>query len=258
MTPNCDRPKLRLALYANDVVLTLGVGAILSSLPEFDVFVADPLLVKLIPFVEQMKPDVILLHVTGEMTVGFLSTLSGIASEARLILWGKSFSEELQYQALQLGITGFIHRGISQDAFAKTLLELAGGGDSCVPHNKAEYVTKVNLTARESQLVNLLVQGLRNKEIASCLGIAEGTVRIYLSRLFAKIGARDRFETAVFGLKNAYLGQASWDGKNAFVTENDADRARPVLKSLVLIEPQRRRGYGRRALHAAEALQAVE
>jgi DNA-binding CsgD family transcriptional regulator len=111
---------------------------------------------------------------------------------------------------------------------------------------KPAHSKTVDLTNRESQLVTLLAQGLKNKEIASCLGITEGTVRIYLSRLFAKIGARDRFEVAVFGLKNAYCGHASWDGQNAFVTESDADRARPVLRSLVLVEPQRRRGYSRR------------
>jgi DNA-binding CsgD family transcriptional regulator len=111
---------------------------------------------------------------------------------------------------------------------------------------KPEHSKTVELTNRESQLVSLLAQGLKNKEIAACLGITEGTVRIYLSRLFAKIGARDRFEVAVFGLKNAYCGQATWDGQNAFVTENDEERARPLLKSLVLVEPQRRRGYGRR------------
>jgi hypothetical protein len=100
--------------------------------------------------------------------------------------------------------------------------------------------------------VSLLVQGLKNKEIAACIGITEGTVRIYLSKLFAKIGARDRFELAVFGLKNEFCGQAAWDGRDSFVTKTDEDRARPVLRSLMLVEPQRRRGYGRHAANSAE------
>jgi len=103
--------------------------------------------------------------------------------------------------------------------------------------------TTVELTPRESQLVSLLVQGLRNKEIGSCLGITEGTVRVYLSKLFIKTGARDRLELAVFGLKNALCGQSSWDGRDAFVTENDEGRAKPLLRSLLLVEPVRRRGY---------------
>jgi DNA-binding CsgD family transcriptional regulator len=58
------------------------------------------------------------------------------------------------------------------------------------------------LSKRQSELVGLLTQGLKNKEIASALGISEGTVKAYLTTLYEKVGARDRFELALFGLKN--------------------------------------------------------
>jgi len=60
----------------------------------------------------------------------------------------------------------------------------------------------VHLSRRQSQLVGLLVQGLKNKEIATSLGISEGTVKAYLTTLFEKVGAKDRFELALYGLKN--------------------------------------------------------
>jgi DNA-binding CsgD family transcriptional regulator len=60
----------------------------------------------------------------------------------------------------------------------------------------------VALTKRESQLVSLLSQGLKNKEIATTLTISEGTVKVYLSRLFQKVGVKDRFELALYGLRN--------------------------------------------------------
>ena len=59
------------------------------------------------------------------------------------------------------------------------------------------------LTPREKQLIALLAQGLRNREIADSLDITEGTVRIYLSKLYLKTGSRDRFELALLGLPNA-------------------------------------------------------
>jgi two-component system response regulator DesR len=55
---------------------------------------------------------------------------------------------------------------------------------------------RVALTQREGQLVSLLSQGLKNKEIATTLMISEGTVKVYLSRLFQKVGVKDRFELA--------------------------------------------------------------
>jgi DNA-binding CsgD family transcriptional regulator len=58
------------------------------------------------------------------------------------------------------------------------------------------------LSRRQSELVGLLTQGLKNKEIAAALGISEGTVKAYLTTLYEKVGARDRFDLALFGLKN--------------------------------------------------------
>jgi DNA-binding NarL/FixJ family response regulator len=61
---------------------------------------------------------------------------------------------------------------------------------------------RVTLSRRQSQILALLVQGLKNKEIATHLGISEGTVKCYLTKLFEKVGAKDRFELALFGLRN--------------------------------------------------------
>jgi DNA-binding NarL/FixJ family response regulator len=251
MKQSPDSTTLRLVLYTDDTVLALGAMSALSSLPQFQARTAEPRLSNLIPFVEEVCPDVILLDLTPEMTLGLISTLRRVAPCARLILWGRAFSEELRYQAKQIGVAGFLTRTGTLEEFSKSLLEMAGGGDVSVTRKPA-HSTTVSLTNRESQLVTLLAQGLKNKEIATCIGISEGTVRIYLSKLFAKIGARDRFEVAVFGLKNAYCGQASWDGQGAFLTEHDEERAKPMLRSLVLVEPQRRRGYARRSAAVGE------
>jgi DNA-binding NarL/FixJ family response regulator len=231
-------------------VLALGALDVLSSLPQFRVS-AELVLSSLVPFVERTRPDVVLVDLTPEITLGLVSALRNAAPQARLILWGRALSEELRYQARQLGVAGFIDHGVTTEQFAKDLKDLARGDEPSVTR-KPPHSTTVSLTNRESQLVELLVQGLKNKEIAACIGITEGTVRIYLSKLFAKIGARDRFEVAVFGLKNSYCGQAQWDGRDGFVTESDEERARPVLRSLVLVEPQRRRGYARRAVAVNE------
>ena len=59
----------------------------------------------------------------------------------------------------------------------------------------------INLTRRESRLVKVVSRGLKNKEIATELGISEGTVKVYLSKLFDKVGAKDRFELALFGVR---------------------------------------------------------
>jgi len=50
---------------------------------------------------------------------------------------------------------------------------------------------------------------LKNKELGQALDISEGTVKVYLSRLFKKLGLKDRFELALFGLKNLTAGYSA-------------------------------------------------
>ena len=58
---------------------------------------------------------------------------------------------------------------------------------------------RVALTPREREIVSYLRQGMRNKQIAGEMGITEGTVKIYLFRLFHKLDVRNRFELAQCG-----------------------------------------------------------
>ena len=62
-----------------------------------------------------------------------------------------------------------------------------------------------NLTARELQVVELVEQGLKNRDIAQNLGIRPGTVKIHLKHIFEKTGIRGRYGLALSGLKEKGL-----------------------------------------------------
>jgi len=133
-----------------------------------------------------------------------LSAVRRAAPDAAIILWSREFSTELAHQALDLGIQGFL----STTAGPETILEclrFAGTGEMWMERSLANsllHSRPVALSRRQTQLLGLLVQGLKNREIAAEMGISEGTVKAYLTTLFEKVGARDRFELALYGLKN--------------------------------------------------------
>jgi DNA-binding NarL/FixJ family response regulator len=245
-----DRRDLIL-VYSDEGVLATGAASLLMSMERFNVVLAESELSSLIPQVERIAPDLILLDLTSEMSLGFFSALRQASPTARIILWDRQFSDELVEQTRELGAICFLQRGHSGEAFVNGILKIASGAQP-IAQGAPKGSTRVSLTPREAQLVALLVQGLRNKEIGACLGIKEGTVRIYLTKLFVKVGARDRFELAVFGLKNMNCGHAFWDGHNAFVTDIDEGRARPILRSLLLMEPKRKKGYSQLAKASGE------
>ncbi|NUN00693.1 MAG: response regulator transcription factor, partial [Bryobacteraceae bacterium] len=62
---------------------------------------------------------------------------------------------------------------------------------------------RTDLTPREAQVLELVEQGLKNKEIARELGIRPGTVKIHLKHIFEKTGVKGRYGLALSGLKRA-------------------------------------------------------
>ena len=64
----------------------------------------------------------------------------------------------------------------------------------------------MKVSKREGELITLVTQGLKNKEIASVMGITEGTVKVYLSRLFGKILSQSRFRAGAHWVRNAPSG----------------------------------------------------
>jgi len=98
--------------------------------------------------------------------------------------------------------------------------------------------TKICLTYRESQLMTLLARGYKNKEIAACLDITAGTVKVYLSTLFKKTGAKDRFELTLFGMKNSLYGLAEKSGPIPLPIAAKRSISRAMLTSIRLVQPR--------------------
>lgn len=126
------------------------------------------------------------------------------APNAGVIAWLASISPEVALTSLELGARGILGDRCSERDIVQCVKAIRGGG-TWVPEelNTALLTRRVcKLTPREAELIALLTSGLRNKEIAYSLGITEGTVKVYLSKIFTKLGVSDRFELALFALRS--------------------------------------------------------
>ena len=158
--------------------------------------------------VGSLKPDVVLLAVDTSVDWGLLNQLRRESPDARVVLWLHEITPELAYQAIECGVRGILRKSLPPEMIVKCVRKVHEGE---LWFEKALTQTflsgrTVKISKRESELITLVSQGLKNKEIATVLGVTEGTVKVYLSRLFGKIGARDRFELALIGLRNAPSG----------------------------------------------------
>jgi DNA-binding CsgD family transcriptional regulator len=118
---------------------------------------------------------------------------------------------------MSLGVRGILRKTLPTETLLRCLTRV-NDGELWFEKALTDSIMsarRYSLTRREGQLVSLLSQGLKNKEIATALNISEGTVKVYLSRLFQKLGVKDRFELALYGLKNLTPGGGSMENIGA-------------------------------------------
>jgi DNA-binding NarL/FixJ family response regulator len=198
------------ALYSDQPTLTAGLEAVVAEQEDCTLSGIFTALDLLIEHVQTRRPSVVLLDVTAAVTFCTLSKLKQIVDVAPVILWVEAVSLEFVSKALAIGVRGILRQSLPVELQIKCLRVVAAG-DLWVEQTLREQLLaakRVRLTRRERQLVSLLAQGLKNKEIAYAMTLGEGTVKVYLTRLFKKVGVDDRFELALFALNNFLVGPA--------------------------------------------------
>jgi two-component system, NarL family, nitrate/nitrite response regulator NarL len=174
------------------------------------------------------QPSVALVSMSKGIDWGFFGELKRISSHTYCVLWAEEVSSEVAHQALECGMRGVLRRSLAPEMLLKCVRKVGEGELWFEKSLTSAFLNgrSVKLSRREAQLMKLLSQGLKNKEIASALSISDGTVKVYLSKLYIKVGARDRFELALFGLRTMPYG-SEVDAKNrtVFVAGVEGDPA---------------------------------
>jgi len=194
-----------IAMYSIQPVLAEGLRNLLEDVDGvcFSEFYPDADLMQA-RFQESGAPDVLVIDMTASLSLPALSRLSEAAPRTAIVLWLETAAVEFATQALQMGVRGVLLKNARLEMHAECLRDVAAGRLWVQSEigNKLLSAKQTNLTRRERQLMVLLAQGLKNKQIAWQLQITEGTVKVYLSHLFRKVGVGDRFELALLALRN--------------------------------------------------------
>jgi DNA-binding NarL/FixJ family response regulator len=191
-----------IAIYSQEPVLAHGL---ISILP------ADFLSLGIFASVEELReqfltssPDLLVLDMDSPVDLETLRDLGVSSGGASTIIWVNTIPPAFASQCLAAGVRGVLPKSASLERHIRCLTEVAAGSIWMDPAlvNSFRDTKQVRLSPREQQLMASLAEGMKNKEIAWSLGITEGTVKVYLSRLFTKVGAGDRLELALMALRN--------------------------------------------------------
>ncbi|HEX3744884.1 MAG TPA: response regulator transcription factor [Bryobacteraceae bacterium] len=159
---------------------------------------------------KSQRPELVLVYLTSRISLSEIRALRSADDRAQVVLWGEGLTGEFAFQAMQLGVRGILAGTLSIDGLVAAL-DNVQRGVLCFERELMESMlaqTRVALTKREGQIVSLVAQGFKNKEIAGAMGITEGTVKVYLYKLFRKLGMNDRLDMALYGMKNLFVAQA--------------------------------------------------
>lgn len=142
-----------------------------------------------------------------------MDCLASVRAQGRgtvAVVWGVSMNESEALRIMQAGAQGVMRKTADSSSILDCLRTVSGGAtwmeDTLLNEpEKAARNSRSNLTPRERQVVELVEQGLKNKDIANQMGIRPGTVKIHLKHIFEKTGIRGRYGLALSGLREKGL-----------------------------------------------------
>lgn len=200
------------AVCESQPITVEGLRAVLSPCPDLQLTGAVTSLLSGMEMLRNHPPSVVII----DKAFGLQAVMEAIAKiglSARgtaAIVWGVSMNESEALRIVQGGAKGVIRKTTDVNSLLTCIRSVASGStwmEDCIFHQteRTPRYTRSNLTPREQQVVELVEQGMKNKEIARSLGIRPGTVKIHLKHIFEKTGVRGRYGLALSGLREKGL-----------------------------------------------------
>lgn len=204
------RSRLRILSVEDHFLTRLAISTLITDQPDMQLVAQAETGVEAVRLYDVHRPDLVLMDLRLPELDGIEATrrICTAHTGARILILSHHEGDEDVARALAAGARGYAKK----DASGPSLLEAiraVGAGRRHVPAALAEKAADRNpraaLTPRELEILRLVFEGLANKEIATRLGIGEGTVRIHVSNLLLKLGVRRRTEAIAVALKKGLL-----------------------------------------------------
>jgi DNA-binding NarL/FixJ family response regulator len=203
---------IRVAIADDHRVVRVGLEQLLATFDDVELVGSADGGEAAAALVAETKPDVMLLDLSMPDVDGIeVTRRAASASPSTRVVLFTSFSDREQIlQALDAGAIGYLLKDAEPEAIHDALRAAARGEAPLAPKAAAELLAArsersaggVELTARERDVLQLVIAGDANKQIARKLGISEKTVKGHLTNLFQRIGVQDRTQAALWAERN--------------------------------------------------------
>jgi two-component system, NarL family, response regulator LiaR len=203
--------RIRIALVDDHRVVTRSLKAYLESFPDFEVVGIAASGEELLKHLSEWRPQIVLLDLLMPGGWDGIETTRRIlerASDVRVVALTASLDEPRMMGVLRAGAAGYIRKDAEPETLLAAVRAVARGKtyiDPSVARQALGAAPREELTARETEVLRRLAQGLSNKEIAEALSISEETVKTHVSNVLAKLEAENRAQAIVQALKRGLV-----------------------------------------------------
>lgn len=210
-------------LYRDGVVLTL------RSAPDIDIVAEGASALDAVRIGMTHTPDIMLLDVSMHGSgIEAAAEIRQHRETIKLVMLTNSEDAAHVSAALQCGASGYVLKGCSGPELLRIIRSIQNAESYITPalatrllaQPKPAVVNTPDLSLRENQVLQLLSQGLMNKEIASKLRLTEKTVKHYMTVLMQKLQVRNRVEAVLVARSTLAGGSQAHEGRNKRTTIN--------------------------------------
>lgn len=205
---------LKIILADNQAIFRTGAAKVLAVEDDLRVVAQVDTLDKLKTALESFRANVLIF---SESLQADMAALEATARKSKTRLIQIADSQVTASQLVNQGIQGIIYRNVSGTSLVDCVRKVARG-ETWIQNTQAGTSDEVDavgarvrdrLTPKELKIVALIVQGYKNKEIATRLGTTEQVIKNYLRNVYDKIGVSDRLELALFTIHHRILLEAA-------------------------------------------------
>ena len=207
--PEASRRPTRVTLANDFHIIVAGLAALLTPFRD-RVEIVDWVVVDQKP--PERPVDVLLFDTYGRFALG-LSDVEALVENAlirHVLIYSWETSPHLIERALAMGVSGFASKSLEPEDLVAVLERVAAGERVVAARMPGNPVRSLSdwpgkaqgLTARESEILALVIQGFRNEDIADALFLGINTVKTHLKSLYRKLGARNRADVVAIALSH--------------------------------------------------------
>jgi DNA-binding NarL/FixJ family response regulator len=189
--------RIRVLCVDDHRIVREGLALIIDRQPDMEVVGAASSGEEAIEMYSKVHPDVTLmdLNLRGMNGLEAIKAIRRLDPRARIVVLTMHSGEEYIHRSLEAGATAYLLKDSVSDQLIGVIRDTYEGRrtlDPGVEARLAERAGNAQLTPREVQVVQLISQGMRNKEIAAALGISFETAQVHVKNILAKLKVQDR------------------------------------------------------------------